>query len=506
MEKYAQKMKAKLFDIKAGKYIAIVHETDAKELGIFKLDRIEIFNPRTRKCIVTVADLTDSEVKENEIGLFDDVRRKLGARAKEKMIVKAVSRPKSVEFIKKKVDGNALSEEEIKAIVNDINDNKLSEIEASAFLSSVFIHGFTLNETVAMTKAIIENGSRLSLGKKPVVDKHCIGGINGRSTMIIVPIVASCGCFIPKTSSRSITSSAGTADTMEVLAPVNLSIKKIKKITSKFGGIIAWGGAIDLAPVDDKIIQLEHPLMLNPPEQIIASVMAKKASVGARYVVVDIPIGREVKIKTVEEGEEMARKFIEVGKKLGIKVEVILTNGENPNGKAFGPALEAKYVMEILEGKFFDELAEKSCRLAGILLELAGKEKKGKGMNKAKKTLLSGKALNKMREIIKAQGGRIFSSEQVKLSSLKEKIYSRSEGEIKNINVKALNDIAKIAGAPAHKKAGLMLFVDEGQKIGKGDILFEVYAENKRKLELALKAAKETKAIEMDDTIIEKIC
>jgi len=502
---YAQKMKAKLFDIEAGKYISVIHECDAKQLAVFPLDRVEIFNPRTKKRIVTVADLTDSVVKENEIGLFEDVRKIIGAKEKDILSVSAVPQPESVKLIKKKMDKQALTEKEIMEIVKDLSDNKLSEIEASAFVSAIYINGFSLEETISMTKALVKDGERLNIEKEPVVDKHSIGGVNGRTTMILVPIIASQGLYIPKTSSRSITSSAGTADAMEILSNVCLSLEQIKKITEKIGGVIAWGGAIDLAPADDKIIKIEHPLSLDPNGQVIASVMGKKASVGARYVVIDIPVGPNTKVKTKEKAEAMARKFIEVGKSLGMKVEVVLTDGSKPCGKAFGPALEAKLVMEILEGKLYDELAEKACDLSGILLELAGKERKGMGAIKAKEILKNGKALKKMQEIIKAQGGKIFSSDQIKLSPLKKKILSEKEGEIENINVKILNEVARIAGAPADKKAGVMLKAEDGQKIRLNDVLYEIYAENRRKLELAAKYAQKNNAIELQEIIIEEI-
>ena len=234
--------------------------------------------------------------------------------------------------------------------------------------------------------------------------------------------------------------------------------------------------------------------------------MAKKGSVGAEFLVIDIPSGPEMKVKTKEKGEEMAKKFLAVGNKIGIKVEVVLTDGTKPSGKAFGAALEAKCVMEILEGKYFDELAEKSCELAGLLLELTGKEKKGKGKQKAMEILKSGQALEKMKEIIKAQDGKIFSSEQIKIGKFKEKIYSEKEGEIKYIKIGVLKDIARTAGAPNDKGAGVFLRVEVGEKIKKMQPLFEIYADNGEKMELAKRFAQQNTAIETEEMIIEKIC
>ena len=267
---------------------------------------------------------------------------------------------------------------------------------------------------------------------------------------------------------------------------------------------MAWGGAVDLAPADDKIIKIEHPLSLDPEGQVIASVMAKKASVGAKYVVIDIPIGPDVKVKTREQGESMALKFIEVGKKIGMKVEVVLTNGNEPSGMAFGPALEAKYALEVLEGKFFDNLAQKSCELAGTLLELCGAERKMQGYARARKILESGKARDKFQEIIRAQGGTIMKSSDIKLAAMKTVVYSKVTGEISKVNVRNCINLARIAGAPADKMAGIMLLVHEGKVVREGEPLLEIYAENRRKLELAAEFSAATEIVEMQKIVLEK--
>ena len=502
MEEYLEKLKVRLLDIETGQYIAMLNEEKAREMGLFPTDRIDIRNPGNGNCINCVVDFTNSIVGNDEIGIFEDAQKILKLRKGQYVEVLVAASPSSLVHIKRKMDGKKLTAEEIKKIVADIGSNKLSDIEVSAFMSSVYIRGFDLDETVAMTKALVENGKIIKISKRAVLDKHSIGGTNGRVTMVMVPIVAAAGYYMPKTSSRSITSSAGTADAMEVLCDVKLSLEEIKKITEEVGAVIAWGGAVDLAPADDKIIKIEHPLSLDPPGQVIASVLAKKASVGAGYVVIDLPVGSKVKIKDEEQAEEMAEKFIEVGRRMGMKVEVVLTDGAEPVGQAFGPALEAKYVMETLEGKRYDTLAEKSCELAGVLFELVGKSRQGEGKKLAEEILKSGKALEKMKEIIRAQKGTIFSSEEVKLGKFKKTIDSKVSGEIKDIDVRLLNTIARIAGAPGDKKAGVMLLVERGGQVKKGDPLFEIYAENKRKIELAEAFALTNQVIDLDKLIL----
>ncbi|MBT4870104.1 MAG: AMP phosphorylase [Candidatus Diapherotrites archaeon] len=491
MSDYSQDLKVKLFPVSTGKFVCVLNEIDAKEFGVFAGDRVEIENKRTKKRCVVIIDVTKDFVKEDSIGLFQEVTKSINANTNDKVNVKPTGRLDSVDLIKKKLNGEKLSSEELKTIVKDIADSRLSDIEASAFMAAVYMKGFDLEETTSMTKALIGNGKKINFAVKPIVDKHSIGGVNGRATMIIVPIVASAGLYIPKTSSRSITSAAGTADAMEILAPIDLSFDKIKSITKKIGGVITWGGAVDLAPADDKIIKIRHPLALDPEGMLIASVLAKKASVGSKYVVIDIPVGENVKIKDKKKALAMAKKFVEVGKENGMEIEAVVTNGDEPSGLAFGPALETKYAMEILEGIRFDNLAQKSCELAGALFELAGVSRRGQGFHKALEILESGQALKKMKEIIKAQGGKVNSSNQIILSGMNKVVKSTEEGVISKANVKALTTIARTAGAPANKLAGLMLHKIEGDKVKKGEVLFTIYAENEIKLASAYNYAME---------------
>ncbi len=505
ISEYSQQMKAKIFDIESKTLISLIHSQDARELGVLALERIELSCPRTKKKVVTVLDSTTSMVKVDQVGIFKEVQKALGVKDGEPVIVSPSPQPESVRYIKKKLKGIELTPAEVTSIVEDIAQNRLSEIEASAFMTAVYIHGNTLPEIVAMTKALVAGGEQLEFSKGPVVDKHSIGGINGRVTMVLVPIVAAAGLLIPKTASRSITSAAGTADSMETLANVSLSGNEIKRLTEKIGGVICWGGGVDLAPGDDKIIKIEHPLSLDPDGQVIASVMAKKSAVGAKFVVIDIPVGPDVKVDSTERAETMAKRFVEVGKRLGMRVEVVLTDGTEPIGRAFGAGLEAKYALETLEGKRFDRLAEKSCELAGLLFELAGKAPKKRGFAIAKNILQSRKAWKKMQEILKAQNGKIFSSEQIKPAKYKKVIVATADGEICRMNVRRLVEIARMAGAPADAQAGLMLTVEKGDNVTIGQPLLEIFSNNSQKLELAEKLANESTGIELEQVILKKI-
>lgn len=482
---FVQELKVKSFPIKTNRIIAILHEKDAKELGVLAGDRVELFNKKNGKSCTAVVDITHHSVKVDEIGLFEETTKKLSCKNAAPISVKATEQLRSLDLIRKKMTGEKLSPQEIGEIVDDIAEDRLSDIEATAFVSAVYMKGLDIEETTSMAKALIAKGNKMKFGKGIIVDKHSVGGTNGRASMIIVPIVATTGLLMPKTSSRSITSAAGTADSMEVLANVSLSMEKIRKITEKTGGVIAWGGAVDLAPADDKIIKIEHPLSLDPEGQVIASVLAKKASVGSKFVVIDLPVGKYVKINDKEKAFRMAKKFVTVGKELGMHVESVITDGEEPSGLAFGPALEAKYAMEILEGKRFDNLAQKSCELAGVLFEMVGSAKHGEGYEKALHILKSGKALKKMKEIIKAQGGKISSSDEIKLASLRKEFKAGAEGVVDEIDGKTLTKIARLAGAPSDLKAGVMIHKLIGEKVKTGEALMTIYAENAEKLKSA---------------------
>ncbi len=488
---YSKTMKVKEFSISAGKFICVLNEVDSNDLGVFPGDRVELENKKNGKVAVAIVDTTSSEVNEKTIGLFDDLIKLLKTKNNDLINIRATPPLKSLEFIKKKLNGDKLNGFELKEIVKDIADNRLNDIEASAFIAAVYIRGFDLDETTEITKALINNGKRISFNKSPIVDKHSIGGVNGRATMIITPIVAAAGLYMPKTSSRSITSAGGTADAMEVLAPVDLDFDKIKKITEKHGAVIVHGGAVDLAPADDKIIRIRHPLALDPEGMLIASVLAKKASVGSKYVVIDLPVGQSAKIKEKGYAMKMAKMFVQVGKEIGIEIEAVVTNGDEPSGLAFGPALEAKYVMEILECKRFDNLAQKSCELAGAIFELSDLARSGKGYELAVDILRSGKALEKMKDIIHAQGGKIDSSTKIILSPLNKEIRAKEDGVIQSFNLKFLTTIARMSGAPANKLAGVLLNKTEGEKVFKGDLIMTIFAENKQKLDSAFEYSME---------------
>jgi AMP phosphorylase len=345
------KFKVKDVDIATGgTLVAILNRKDAGMLDLHTGDRLRI--TRGRKSTGAVLDIAQSKkaVKRGYIGLMEEVLEKLGARQGSTVSISLEEKPKSIALIKKKLQGSKLSADEMDIIIHDIVDNRLTSIEITYFVAASYTRGLDMDETVALTNAMINTGKKLKVDRYPVVDKHCIGGVPGnRTTCIVVPILVAAGYCVPKTSSRSITSPAGTADTMEVLCNVNFDIDSIRKIVDKTGGCMVWGGAVNLAPADDKIITVEHPLSVDAEGQLLASILAKKGSVSATHVLIDIPIGRGAKVKRIDKAKHLKKQFLKIGRKIGMKIHVIITDGSQPIGDGIGPGLEARDVLLVLQ-------------------------------------------------------------------------------------------------------------------------------------------------------------
>lgn len=498
------KFKAKVIDLDTGSIEVLINKEDASELGINPGDRVTIKNNGFE--LNMVADITSSIVPKGTVGVFSDLVKNLGDKNLTEVMIKSASKSESVKFIRKKIDNKRLDFREIRQIVDDVNHNRLSKVELAGLMTAIQINGLDLDESYEMSKNIAQSGKRLELGVDGVVvDKHSVGGINGRASMIVVPIVASTGLYMPKTSSRAITSCAGTADSMEVLCNVNLGFDQLKKVVLENYGALVWGGGLELAPVDDKLIKIEYPLSLDPHGQVVASVLAKKYCVGSKKVIIDLPVGQDLKISSITDAEKLAGDFVVVGKKLGMDVKALITNGSQPSGPAFGPALEAKHAMQILEGKIYDNLADKAIELAGRLIELGGKAEQGEGVKKARSILESGKALTKMKKMIELQGKIRDKSTEIPVGEYTAEIRSSVDGYIHNFKMKTLVDIARHAGAPYHKGSGLVLNVRQNDKIQKDDLLYTIYSDNKQKLEDAVKSAHRFEPLELQTMILKEL-
>ena len=296
--------------------------------------------------------------------------------------------------------------------------------------------------------------------------------------------------IIPKTSTRAITSPSGTADSMEVLAPIDFSSDMVKDFISKLGACIIWGGALDIAPADNVFIEVERPLHFDPIGLMIPSILAKKLSMGVRKLVLDIPVGKGTKFPTLEDGQKFAHIFNQIAKNVGVDAECALTLAHQPIGHCIGPAIEAQEALTLLRDYSAgpNSLVEKSTSLAGIILEMAGKAQKGKGQQLAKEVLKSGKAYAKMKEIIEMQGGDPeVLPDDIKLGPYKKDFYSFKSGHITQVDNSLINQIAKAAGCPYSKSSGVRIYRKQGGKINEGDLVFTVYSNTQSKLKRAEK-------------------
>ena len=492
------KLRIKDIDISSGgPLIAVMNKKDAALLDLHVMDRIKI---RKRNRIETVVvDIADGKkvVPQGRIGVFEEVIGSLKLKGNDVVDIMIARKPLSLDYIKKKLDGRKLNEKEIDQIVWDIVHNKLSAVELAYFVAACYTNVMTTEETILLTKSMVKHGDLLKLNKYPVIDKHSIGGIPGnRTTLIIVPIIAAAGYYIPKTSSRSITSAAGTADTMEVLAKVTFPIKKMKEIVLKAKGCVVWGGSLNLAPADDKIISVERPLEIDAESQLLASIMAKKHSVSSTHILIDVPVGKDAKVKNLHEALRLKKEFEQIGKKLGKHVKVLITNGMQPIGNGIGPALEARDVLWVLKRDPRRPLdLEKKCLMmcANIFSMLGIKN----SYKKAFGILDSGKAFSKMIEIIRAQGGKEIAAEDIKIGKFVHDILSPKSGKVAGIDNIAVSRIARIAGAPLDKGAGIYLYKHVRDKVKRGEKLFTIYSESRHELDYAKDMAKKMRVFEI---------
>ena len=488
------KLKIKSLNLVAGRPIVFINKNDAETLNVHVGERVII--SKNKKKIIAIVDIVKGMIERGQVGVSQEIIKNLKTKSHETVDVGLTLIPKSIKIILKKMAGKPLTKSEIELIVKDIVTNALTEAEIAYFVSSVYGKGMSLKETIYLTEAIYKTGAKITWNSRKIADKHSIGGVAGnRTTPIVVSICAALGITMPKTSSRAITSAAGTADVIESIAKIDFPIQKLKEIVNKTNACLAWGGSLGLAPADDKIIQVERIVNLDPEPQLLASVMAKKLAVGSKYILIDIPYGKGAKV-TKEQGLKLKNKFLAIGKHFNLKMQVILTDGSQPIGNGIGPILEIKDILRVLERNNPPiDLENKSLFLAGEIIEMVGKAGSGKGQALAKSILDSGKALEKFKEIIKAQEGKINHLPKAQFES---RILSNKTGKITHIDNKKINNLGRLLGCPADKAAGIYIHKHKPEAVKKGDLLLTLHSESKIKLNDAINFSKNSIPIEIE--------
>ena len=425
-----------------------------------------------------------------ELGLSEDAFTRLGVAPGHAARIDQAEPPSSIAALHRKIAGERLGREDLRAVVQDIAAARYSKIELAAFVVATNQFELDRDEVLHLTEAMIGVGRRLDwraeLGGGPVVDKHCIGGIPGnRTSMLVVPIVAAHGMRCPKTSSRAITSPAGTADTMEVLAEVELPLQRLQEIVRATHGCLAWGGTADLSPADDILISVERPLAIDSPGQMVASILSKKIAAGSTHLVLDIPVGPTAKVRSMPAAQRLKRLFEVVASRLGLQLDAVITDGREPIGRGIGPVLEARDVMQVLQGEpgAPQDLRQKALRLAGRMIEFDPDVRGGEGYNIARDILDSGRALAQMNAIIDAQGRR---AEMPAVGALTAEIRAAGDGIIIAINNLRIARIAGLAGAPQVPGSGLDLMKKLGEPVRAGEVLYRIHAKYEADLQFAL--------------------
>ncbi len=500
-------LKVKKLYLIAGRPIAILHQDTAKWLNMHVGERVRICKyGGARKTIFAPIDITGGNtiLNTDEIALSQEIIKELGIEKREVVDVNPGMKPLSVEYIKKKLNGQPLNFTEIFSIISDIVNNKLTEIEIAYFVSAVYTHDLSLKETINLTKAMIKTGNKLTTDKEMIIDKHSPGGVEGnRTTPIVVAIIGAAidkfrlNAIVPNSSSRAITSAAGTADVMETVCDVEFPMEGLKKIVEKVNSCLVWGGSLGLAPADDKLIQVERLLSLDPRGQLIASILSKKLAAGVNKLLLDISYGPGSKFPTVQDAKSLKKRFEQLAKIFGIQTVITLTRGDQPIGRGVGSILEMKDLLAVLrqEKDRPIDLEDRSIYLASELLGLVLKIKPIRAEKIAKGILVSGEAFAKFKEIIEAQNGSISKFDELSIGKYSARILSEKAGIVEEISNKRLSRTARFAGSPIDKGAGLILHKHLHDKVSKKEVLFTIYAETKEKLSSAKKIAELVKPV-----------
>jgi len=471
-------------------HVIFVHEGEVQRgaLGFVALDRVRITgcdaSGQQREIIGVLNFCSDSIVAPGEIGLSIVAHRDLGLPDGASVRAAVAPAPRSVDRVRERLRGVKLGYPEFREIVADVAAHRYSKVELAMFVLACALRELDLDEIADLTRAMIETGDRLDFGPGPVADKHCVGGIPGnRTTMVAVPILAALGLRVPKTSSRAITSPAGTADTMGVLADVALTPERLYEVVGEAGACIAWGGALRLAPADDVLITVERPMEIDSEAQMIASILAKKKTAGATHALIDVPVGPTAKVRTREQAAAMCDRFRAVAPKIGLTVELVVTETRGPIGTGIGPRLEALDVLAVLSGRpeAPADLREKSLFLASRILEMVGARRPGASRRAVCDALDSGAAARAFERIVRAQGERALPDE----ARFRDTVAASRDGRVQQIDCWRISRVAKHAGAPVHPAAGIRILKCVGDLVRRGEPIYEIHAQSQPQLEEA---------------------
>jgi thymidine phosphorylase len=487
-----------------------IHPLTAKRLNLFAQDeaiilmrtdcpvcRSEGLSSKSRvliksadcEIVATLYQVKNNWLASGQAGLSEAAWKRLDVAEGDAIRIRHAPTVSSLADVRRRIYGGRLDAKAFDAIINDIAKGRYVDIHLATFIAACSAFPLDLNEVIHLTRAMVSVGEKLSWDASMVLDKHCVGGLPGnRTTPIVVSILASLGYTVPKTSSRAITSPAGTADTMEALAPVDLDIAAIKRVVKAEGACLAWGGAVRLSPADDVLIRVERALDIDTEGQLIASVLSKKIAAGSTHVILDLPVGPTAKVRTQAAAQSLGDHLTAVASEFGLKARCLFTDGSQPVGRGIGPALEAYDVLAVLQNKDDapQDLRRRALQLAGAAIELADGAAPGAGEALASNALDDGRAWKKFQAICEAQGG-LRTPPRAQYTQVWT---AERSGILTLIDNRKISRLAKLAGAPDRKAAGILMHVGLGEEIVAGQPLFTLHAEAPGELAYALEYAR----------------
>lgn len=436
-----------------------------------------------REIVAVLFQGADDFLETDEIGLSEAAWDLLGRRDGEWVTISHPPPLYSMSAVRRRIFGGAIGQRGFDEIVRDVVIGRFSDVQLAAFITAGSALPLSDDETSALTGAMAAAGDQMRWDRD-AIDKHSVGGLPGnRTTPIVVAIAAAAGLTIPKTSSRAITSPAGTADAMATVTRVDLELAEMRKVVDDEGGCLAWGGALRLSPADDIFIGVERQLDIDPEGQLIASVLSKKIAGGAKRLVLDIPVGPTAKVRSIAAARRLKRRMIDIAGRFGVEAVCLISDGSQPVGRSIGPALEMMDVLAVLrvDDDGPRDLRDRGLVLAAAVLELGGAVAKGEGKRRATELLDDGSAYRKFERICIAQGG----FREPPHAPLQEVIISDVGGKVRAIDNREIARMAKFAGAPDSPAAGLRIHVRLGERVKVGDPLITLHAETAAELDYA---------------------
>lgn len=401
------------------------------------------------------------------------------------------------DIIHKKRNGGELSEEEIRFFIEGYTDESIPDYQAAALCMAVYFRGMTPKETSILTLAMAESGDQIDLGgiEGFTVDKHSTGGVGDKTSLIVVPIVASCGGKVAKMSGRGLGHTGGTVDKLESIPGFRTELNPDEFIKQVNGiGLCIVGQTGELAPADKKLYALRDVTATVESIPLIASsIMSKKLAAGSKGIVLDVKTGSGAFMKTVEESENLAKEMVAIGKSAGRSVTAVITNMDIPLGDSVGNSLEVIEAIKTLKGEGESDLTEVCLTLAAQMLSMVTGEDEMTCYSMAKGAIDNGSAINKLREMISVQGGNanvVDDYSLFKQPKYTAEIFSECDGYIEHTDAEKIGIASVILGAGREKKgdpidpsAGIVLKKKTGDYVKKGEPLAVFYTDDEGKIE-----------------------